>query len=91
MPVGAEVNLEENPYLYWSIEQGTGSRTTFVLHPQDGAPYGIYRSYTDPDNMFITSDNTSSADNYIDGSETGCFNMYEWLNENGYGSHRWPK
>lgn len=86
MPVGAEVNLEENPYLYWSIEQGTGSRTTFVLHPQDGAPYGIYRSYTDPDNMFITSDNTSSADNYIDGSETGCFNMYEWLNENGYGS-----
>lgn len=86
MPVGAEVNLEENPYLYWSIEQGAGSRTTFVLHPQDGAPYGIYRSYTDPDNMFITSDNTSSADNYIDGSETGCFNMYEWLNENGYGS-----
>ena len=86
MPVGAEVNLEENPYLYWSIEQGAGSRTTFVLYPQDGAPYGIYRSYTDPDNMFITSDNTTSADNYIDGSETGCFNMYEWLNENGYDS-----
>ena len=58
-----------------------------MLHPQDGAPYGIFTALTlTPDNMFITSDNTSSADNYIDGSETGCFNMYEWLNENGYGS-----
>ena len=36
--------------------------------------------------MCIRDSNTSSADNYIDGSETGCFNMYEWLNENGYGS-----
>ena len=76
---GFTVNLEENPYLYWSIEQGNaGSSGTFALYAS--APWLTSRSkaLTADGTLFTGDGNGVPGADYITGNETGCFNMYEW-------------
>ena len=77
------INLEENPYLYWSIEQPEESSGTFAMY--SGSPWLTSRDeyLTESGEYFNNSGSGVPGAQYLYGNETGCFNMYEWYKANG--------
>ncbi len=70
------VDLEKTPYLYYSLRYNNGESGTFVIKTGEGQ--GFYRDPSRTDHEILTPGVTTTTNNYLLTSETGCVNLWEW-------------
>lgn len=84
--LGFTVNLDETPYLYYSINQpATSSGTTFGIYGDN--PWFVFRDGTEDNNkctLQVDDDLYLGRSNWIKKPQSGCINFKEFLASKGF-------